>query len=72
MFRTADIVIVNKIDIAQAVGFNRELAIANIKKVALQATILKVSSRTSWQMETFYSCLKTYIDRQFITNLLTD
>lgn len=71
MFKTADIVIVNKIDIAEVVGFNRELAIANIKRVAPQATILEVSARTGWQMETFYSCLETHITNLFSPNVLS-
>ncbi|OKH33576.1 hydrogenase accessory protein HypB [[Phormidium ambiguum] IAM M-71] len=71
MFKTADIVIVNKIDIAEVVGFNRELAIANIKRVAPQATILEVSARTGWQMETFYSCLETHITNQFSPNVFS-
>jgi hydrogenase nickel incorporation protein HypB len=71
MFKSADIVIVNKIDIAEAVGFDRELAIANIKQVAPQATILEVSARTGWQMETFYSCLEKHISHQVTTNVLS-
>lgn len=70
MFKTADIVIVNKLDIAEAVGFNRELAIANIKQVSPQANIIEVSARTGWQMETLYHCLEEHIAHQFIINVL--
>ena len=46
MFKSAQIVIINKIDLAQAVEFNRNLAIANIQKIAPQAQIFEVSAKT--------------------------
>jgi hydrogenase nickel incorporation protein HypB len=57
LFKTADIVIINKIDIAEVVGFNRELAIANIQRIAPQATLFEVSARTGQGMETWYTYL---------------
>jgi hydrogenase nickel incorporation protein HypB len=58
MFKSADVVIVNKIDIAEAVEFDREKALLNIKKVAPQATIFEVSSRKGLGMENWYNYLK--------------
>ena len=46
MFKSAQIVIINKIDLAQAVEFNRDLAIANIQEIAPQAQIFEVSAKT--------------------------
>ena len=46
MFKSAQIVIINKIDLAQAVEFDRDLAIANIQKIAPQAQIFEVSAKT--------------------------
>ncbi|MBE9048651.1 hydrogenase nickel incorporation protein HypB [Pleurocapsales cyanobacterium LEGE 10410] len=46
MFKSAQIVVVNKIDIASAVEFDRERAIANIQKIAPQAQIFEVSAKT--------------------------
>ena len=46
MFKSAQIVIINKIDLAIAVEFNRNLAIANIQKIAPQAQIFEVSAKT--------------------------
>ncbi|HEY9596204.1 MAG TPA: hydrogenase accessory protein HypB, partial [Cyanophyceae cyanobacterium] len=57
LYKTADVVIINKIDIAEAVGFNRELALTNIKRVVPQATIIEVSARTGAGMEQWYSFL---------------
>ncbi|MFB2876430.1 hypothetical protein [Floridanema aerugineum] len=71
MFQTVESVNVNKVDIDEVVEFNRELAIANIKRVVPQATTLEVSARTDWQMETFYSCLEEHITHQFTTNVFS-
>ncbi|MGI0487414.1 hydrogenase nickel incorporation protein HypB [Pantanalinema rosaneae CENA516] len=61
MFSTADIVMINKVDLAEAVGFNRELALANIRKVAPQAQIFELSARTGQGMEAWYTYLGSAI-----------
>jgi hydrogenase nickel incorporation protein HypB len=58
MFRTAQVVVVNKMDIAEAVGFDREAALGNIRRVAPQATILEVSARTGQGMAGWYAYLE--------------
>lgn len=63
MFKTANIVLINKIDLAEAVGFEREQAIANIERVAPQATLLEVSARTGEGMEAWYSYLASAIQK---------
>ena len=60
MFRTAQVVVVNKMDIAVAVGFDREAALQNIRRVAPEATILEVSARTGQGMSGWY----TYLDER--------
>ncbi len=60
-FKSADVVIVNKIDIAEVVGFDREKAINNIKKIAPQATIFEVSARSGEGMELWYGYLKSQL-----------
>lgn len=57
MFRTAQVVVVNKMDIAEAVGFDRETALANIRRVAPHAAIFEVSARTGQGMEDWYAYL---------------
>lgn len=57
MFKSADVVVINKIDIAEAVGFDREKALANIKRVAPEATLFEVSARTGAGMEDWYKYL---------------
>ena len=64
MFKSADVVIVNKIDIAEAVEFKRDEALANIQKVAPQAIIFEVSARKGTGMEAWYGYLKQQLQAQ--------
>ena len=57
MFKTADVVIVNKTDIAEAVGFERDTALSNIQRIVPKAAIFEVSARTGQGMEAWYSYL---------------
>jgi hydrogenase nickel incorporation protein HypB len=58
MFKTADVVVVNKMDIAEIVGFDRDTALSNIHRMVPQATIFEVSARTGLGMETWYQYLE--------------
>jgi hydrogenase nickel incorporation protein HypB len=60
MFKTADVIVVNKIDIAEAVGFDRESALGNIRRIAPDAAILEVSSRTGQGMSRWYTYLEDH------------
>ncbi|WP_271254655.1 hydrogenase nickel incorporation protein HypB [Pseudanabaena sp. Chao 1811] len=51
MFKTADIVLISKIDLAEVVEFNRDLALHNIHQIAPQAKILEVSAKTGLGMQ---------------------
>lgn len=57
MFKSAQVVIINKIDLAQAVEFERNKAIANIQKIAPQAQIFEVSAKTGQGMDSW----RTYL-----------
>jgi len=57
IFKTANLVLVSKIDIAEAIGFDRDLAMANIRAVAPQAQILEVSARTGQGMDAWLDWL---------------
>ena len=59
MFKTADIVLISKIDLAAAVEFNREMALHNIQQIAPQANILEVSAKTGEGMEIWCELLQT-------------
>ena len=46
VFRTADLVVVSKIDLAEAVGFDRDRALAHIRQAAPKARIVELSAKT--------------------------
>jgi hydrogenase nickel incorporation protein HypB len=61
MFRSADAVIVSKVDLATAAGFNREAALASIRRVAPKAPILETSARTGLGLEDWYAFLSALL-----------
>ena len=46
MFQSADVVIISKLDLAQACGYDREAALANIRRVAPKARVFETSAKT--------------------------
>jgi hydrogenase nickel incorporation protein HypB len=59
IFRSAQVVVINKADIAEAVGFDREAALRNIRRAAPAATVLELSARTGLGMDRFYALLQS-------------
>ncbi|MCC6730402.1 MAG: hydrogenase nickel incorporation protein HypB [Chthonomonadales bacterium] len=59
MFKSADVVIVTKTDIAGAVGYDRAAALANIQGVAPQAAVMELSARTGAGVSAWYDYLRT-------------
>ena len=57
MFKSAQVIILNKIDIAEAVGFDAPQALATLRQVAPQAQIFEVSARTGAGMDLWYKYL---------------
>ena len=64
VFKSADVVVLNKIDIAEVVGFDRDRALENIRKIAPQAQILEVSARTGEGMDEWYAYLQQQVQPQ--------
>ena len=58
IFNTADVVVITKIDIAEAVGFNRELALENVQKARPGVKTIEVSSKTGEGLGTWYDFVK--------------
>jgi hydrogenase nickel incorporation protein HypB len=58
IFNTADLAVINKIDLASAVDFDREAAHHNIHEVRPGLEILEVSARTGSGMERWQNRLK--------------
>jgi hydrogenase nickel incorporation protein HypB len=60
IFLNADLVIVNKTDLAKAAQFDRNTALENIRAVAPKAQVLEVSARTGDGMEAWYAFLEKH------------
>ncbi len=63
IFKSADLVIITKIDLAEVVEFEREKALMNIKKVAPGANILEVSAKRGIGLENWYEYLSKHINQ---------
>nr|WP_081599137.1 hydrogenase nickel incorporation protein HypB [Prochlorothrix hollandica] len=57
-FKSADVVILTKLDIAEAVGFDRPQALGYLHSVAPQAQIFEVSARTGLGMDQWYDYVR--------------
>jgi hydrogenase nickel incorporation protein HypB len=66
MFHSANIAIVTKSDLAAAVGFNREQALANLKRVSHHAEIFELSAKTGDGMQAWLELLVK--QRRLISN----
>ena len=51
LFRFADVVVISKIDLADAVEFDREAALANIRRVNPRARVFELSARKDEGMD---------------------
>ena len=51
--------IVNKIDLAEAAGFDRDAALDNIRKISPEAKVLELSARTGAGMDGWYEFLES-------------
>ena len=53
MFQSADVVIITKMDLAQACGYDRDTALANIRRAAPKARIFETSATTAQGLDTW-------------------
>lgn len=61
IFKSAHLVLLTKIDVAAAVGFDLALATDIIRRVAPQATLLPLSARSGEGMPAWYDFLRTHL-----------
>ncbi len=61
--RVSDIIVINKVDLADYIGINLEKMISDAKKLNPWAPIFLVSAKTGQGIEELYSYLKTIIER---------
>lgn len=57
IFLHADLVLVSKIDLAAAVGFDRATALANVRQTAPKAKIVEISAKTGAGLDAWYAWL---------------
>jgi hydrogenase nickel incorporation protein HypB len=57
MFRAADLILLNKIDLLPYVDFDIDIAIANARQVNPQVEVLQVSARTGAGLDAWYAWL---------------
>jgi hydrogenase nickel incorporation protein HypB len=60
IFKKADVVLLTKTDIADAVGFDHDQAVRNIKAVAPQARLIELSARTGEGFDGWLDYLHTF------------
>jgi hydrogenase nickel incorporation protein HypB len=53
MFQAADVIVISKIDLAQPCEFNRDLALASLRRVAPRATVFETSAKTGQGMDSW-------------------
>ncbi len=58
VFSVADVVVVNKTDLAAAAGFDRETALRNIRRTAPKAAVLELSAKTGEGGESWIAFLE--------------
>ena len=61
LFKTANVAIVTKIELAEVCGFQPALLRQNIANIAPQATIIELSARTGQGLSAWYTCLRGLI-----------
>lgn len=61
IFTSAHAVLLNKIDIAAAIGFDRATALANIRRVAPQAEVFELSARTGEGFDRWLAYLRALL-----------
>lgn len=59
IFKTAHVVLMTKIDVADALGFNRALAAENVRRIAPQAKLILLSARSGEGLAEWYDLLRS-------------
>ena len=58
MYKTAEVVLLTKTDLADATGFDREQALHHLGRIAPQASVLELSARTGLGLPAWYDLLR--------------
>jgi hydrogenase nickel incorporation protein HypB len=57
MFQSADVVVITKMDLAEACGYARDTALANIRRVARNAALFETSAKTGQGLDAWRAFL---------------
>ena len=63
IFKSADLVIITKTDVAELLGFDAALAEENIRRMAPGARLIRLSAKTGEGMDAWYDCLRSQLPR---------
>ena len=72
MFHSADVVVVTKTDMTEAAGFDRDLALKNIRQAAPRAKIFDLSAKSGAGMAAWCDFLATECAAEKISKSLRD
>lgn len=61
IFKSADLVLLTKIDVAEALGFDIATAVVNIRRIAPQAELIQLSARSGEGMDEWYDFLRNHL-----------
>lgn len=59
IFKSADLVLLTKIDVAEVLGFDIPTALENIRRIAPQARLIQISARSGDGMDEWYDFLRS-------------
>jgi hydrogenase nickel incorporation protein HypB len=63
IFKSAHLVLLTKVDVADVLGFQREVAVENLRRIAPQAKIIQLSARTGEGLPEWYAFLRSLAGR---------
>ena len=63
-FKAADAIVVTKIDLSRAAGFDRDTALGHVEAVAPRARLFEVSARTGEGLEAWYDFIRHHSHRR--------
>jgi hydrogenase nickel incorporation protein HypB len=61
LFKTADVVVITKIELAEVAGFERPAVLGNIHQIAPRAEVLELSARTGVGLAGWFEALQKHI-----------
>ena len=63
IFKSAHVVLLTKIDVADALGFKRDVAVENIRRIAPTAKLIQLSTRSGEGVDEWYAFLRSLVTR---------